>query len=497
MQYLLAFIFPVISYFLQVFPRFFNRYFGVDVWTMLIEADIIRQNKHRIPSKKIANGFILDGYFEYPPIFLLLLSFLNKKMLERYQGFISPFFDALQNLMVFFIALQLTNDIKIALVAQLIYTLTPISALENSSLLARSLGYLMFSISFYSLLFFANSANPNLIFLFIGFIFATLTLLTHKFATQSLLFVCIFFTLIDKTPLYISVFIISVLGAIIISRKYYLKVIKGHIGNISFWVQNYKDRFAHQIYGNLPPNENPDLVGIIYKLLSKLAPITLLISNVWILAGAAIIFLNLPKTEILIKMGVWILFFYFLGIIILMVKRLIPIGEGYRYLEMTPVPTSILSSYLFFHFYNSPLKGQAISVLIFLLVSNAFVILFLQYKAVITDKNRSLTQNMKDIFLFINKLPQNPRVICIPHQITTMVIYNTKADVLVNFDTATLKYMNEFYPILKTDLFTLARKYNLSHLLFRESFAKLKDLKIKNPKIVYKSGDIALISLKK
>lgn len=484
MQSLLSLIFPAISYLLQIYPRFFNKYFGVDVWTRLIETDIIRKNHYRIPKGVIKKGFIFEGYFDYPPIFILLLSLFSKKALEKYQGFIAPFFDALLNISVFFIAIQLTNNLYIALLAQLIYTLTPVVAIENSSLVPRSIGYLLFSLSFYSILFYTSTREHQVMFLILALIFSTLTLLTHRFATQSLLFISIFFALIEKSPIYLYVFALSMVIAIITSRGYYLRVLKVHITNIIFWSKNSNNRFAHQVYGHIPSNKNPDLVGIIYKLLTKLAPITLLISNVWILSALLFFITDAPKIVILEKMAIWAIFFYILAVLVLMIKYLIPIGEGYRYLEMTQLPTAILSSYFFFYFYNSPFKIFAIIVLILFLSGSLLVILIIQYKAVIKDKNRSFTKDMRNACRFVNKLSGTPRIMCLPHQITTMAAYNTKADILVGIDSHSVQYMGDFYPVLKKPISELAKKHNLDYLFLRESFAKLKDLKIRNAKIV-------------
>lgn len=493
MQYIACLIFPVLSYILQVYPRYFNRYFGVDVWTRLIEAQIIRKNHYRIPNKIIRKGFIFQGYFDYPPVFILLLSLFSKKSLEKHQGLIAPFFDAIQNILVFFIAIQLTNNIYIALLAQLIYTLTPVVALENSALVPRSIGYLMFSVAFYFLLIYTSS--PVLWYVAVGFIFSVLTLLTHRFATQSLLFISVFFSILEKNLFYIIVFILSMLIATIISKKYYLRVLRTHITNIIFWSKNSSNRFAHQVYGHIPPAKNPDLVGIIYKLLSKLAPITLLISNVWVLSAFLFYILDIQGSSVLEKMAVWVIFFYILAILVLMIKYLIPIGEGYRYLEMTQVPTSILSAYIFYTFFNSQYRIPSLIILTLLLSFNLGVILLIQYKAIIKDKNRSLTKDMMDTFKFINKLKGTPRIMCLPHQITTMTAYNTKADILVGIDSHSVQYMGDFYPILKKSIPELTKKYDLDYLLLRESFAKLKDLKIKKPKVVFKSGDISLIKL--
>lgn len=493
MHFLVSLIIPFASLLLQSYPRLFNKYFGVDVWTRLIEAEIIRKNHYKIPREPIKKGFIFEGYFDYPPVFILFLSLFSKKSLEKYQGLIAPFFDALENILVFFIAVQLTNNIYIALIAQLIYTLTPVVALENSSLVPRSIGYLLFSVSFYSLLLYSNSYG--LVCLIIGLIFSVLTILTHRFATQSLLFISIFFTILEKNPVYFAVFVISIFVAIIISKKYYLRVLRTHITNIIFWSKNSSNRFAHQVYGHIPPTKNPDLMGVIYKLLSKLAPVTLLISNVWIISAFLLFFLDIQKTIILEKMAIWIIFFYVLSVLVLMIKFLIPIGEGYRYLEMTQVPTAILSSYIFYTFYNSSYRMYALTIFVVFLILNLLVILILQYKVIIKDKNRSLTQDMRNTFKFINKLPGIPRIMCLPHQVTTMTAYNTKADILVGIDSHSVQYMGDFYPVLKKPISYLARKYALDYLFLRESFAKLEDLKLKNAKVVYKSGDTVLVKL--
>jgi hypothetical protein len=493
-QYLLSLIIPIFSYLLQVYPRFFNKYFGVDVWTRLLEVDIIRKNHYRIPNTPIRKGFIFEGYFDYPPVFILFLSLFSKNTLEKHQGLIAPFFDALLNISVFFIAFQLTNNIQIALVAQLIYTLTPVVVIENSSLVPRSIGYLMFSLAFYFLLLYSNLSS-NIMYLLIGLNFSVLTILTHRFATQSLLFISIFFAVIEKSPIYIFSFIASIIIAIIVSKGYYLRVLKTHITNIIFWSKNSSNRFAHQVYGHLPPTKNPDLVGIIYKLLSGLAPITLLISNVWILSAFLLFFPDIPKTLILEKMAIWAIFFYILSILVLMIKFLIPIGEGYRYIEMTQVPTAILASYIFYYFYNSVYKTPSMIVFVFIILLNLAVVLLIQYKAIIKDKNRSFTKDMQNVCRFINKLRGTPRIMCLPHQITTMTAYNTKADVLVGIDSKSVQYMGDFYPVLKKPISELAKRYKLDYLLLRESFAKLKDLKIKSAKVVYRSGDIVLVSL--
>lgn len=496
MHYFLAFIIPFFSFLLQSYPRIFNRYFGVDVWTRLLEVEHVRIAKHRIPGK-LKKGFIVEGNFDYPILFPWLFSFFPKNLLFKLQGFVSPLFDAVQNVLVFFIAFSLTSDIKIALVSQLIYSLVPMIPIENSYLTPRSLGYTIFTLSFYPLLLFHLQEIP--IYLFLSLFFTTALFLTHRFALQSFLFIALFFTFVDKSILYLAVFIFSFILASFITKGHYLRVAKGHLANIYFWVLNYKYRFAHQVYWS-EKQKRIDWVQRIYHLLSSFSPIFLLATNVW--AGSGIIYLylyytnylSIPKNEVFLKFALWIVFFYVIGSIILKIKRLIPIGEGQRYLEMATVPSAILSSVLLFHFYKQ--YGSIILLLfILLMLSNLILILFTQIKGVIKDKNRSLTPDLKQVFDYINKLPQTPRIMCIPHQITTMTVYNTKANVLVNADNPGLLRIMDFYPILKKKVSEIAKEHRIDYLLLKESFAKLSDLKLKKAKIVFKSGDVLLVAL--
>jgi len=497
MYLLLALLIPFASFILQSYPRLINKLFGVDVWTRLLEIEHVKKAGHKIPGK-ITHGFIIDGHFDYPIIFPWIFSFFSKKTLLKIQGFVSPFFDALQNVLVFYITYSLTNRIEAALLAQLIYSLIPMIPIENSYLTPRSLGYFNFTLAFYPTMLFVTYGNPWM--LFVGLFFTTTLFLTHRFALQSLLILSIFFSFVDQTFIYSTVFVVGFITATLLTKGYYLRVAKGHLYNIYFWVVNYTFRFAHQIYG-IRDTKKQDWVGQIYALLSVFSPIFMFGINVWIVSAFVYIYLHIIKAEnfvpdpILYKMSLWILFFYVFGAVVLKVKRLIPIGEGQRYLEMATVPAAVLSSVLYFYLFEQ--FGIIIAVLFALLaIGNLGLIITIQIKGIIKDKNRSLTHELQTMFEYINKLAEKtPRIMCIPHQITTMTVYNTKADVLVNADNPGLMKLSDFFPILQKPITEIAKKYDLDYLLMRESFVKLSDLKLKKPNIIFTSGDIHLIKL--
>ena len=497
---MLIVIIPFLSFALQSWPRFFNKYFGVDVWTRMIEADLVRKNGHKIPVKKISGGFILSGFFNYPPVFPWLLSFFSKKTLLKVQGLIAPIFDVVQNLLVAFITFQITGNWITAILAQIIYASIPLLPLENCSLCPRSLGYLNFTLAFYPLVLY--SIVPNTLYLLTGIFFTILIFFTHKFATQSLLFITLFFTIFEKNSIYILTFLTGLVLAIVISKGYYFRIYQGHIGNILFWVKNYPYRFSHQVRGLLKNKNKTDIVGQIYFLLLKFSPITLIGTNLWMIS--VFYFLSakyfnlefLPINNLLLfKMSLWVVFFYLLATFVLSFKILTPIGEGQRYLEMAVVPSSIIAAIIFSALLRTDLALPAVSLLIIILAVNLLVTFILQWKAIIKDRNRTMTQDMNKVFIFLNRIKPAPRILCIPHQITTMILYNTNTQVLVDIESGTLQKISDVFPILKKSVKEIAKKYKLDLLVLKKDYASIKELQISQKDVIFESDDTQVIKI--
>ncbi len=186
---LLSLVIPALAFIFETYPRILNKKFGVDIWTHLLYLkEYYKQGG--IP-RNISNGFLVPGEYDYPPIFILILSRFPFKLVEKYEFLFSPFFDSLLILFMFFMSFYLTRNSFFALLTQILYTLTPIIILENSSATPRSLGYSLFTVLFISLfLFLQTSQSP---FLLISLICGTLIFLSHRFTTQGFLFFSVFF----------------------------------------------------------------------------------------------------------------------------------------------------------------------------------------------------------------------------------------------------------------------------------------------------------------
>ena len=486
---LISLILPLVAFIFEVYPRFLNRKFGVDIWTHLLYLKEYHKQK-KIPGK-IENGFLVPGEYDYPPVFIFILSKFPLKFVEKYEFIFSPFFDSLLIILIFYISFYLTGNLFLSLVTQIIYILTPIIVLENSSATPRSLGYSLFTILFLSLFLFIQ--NGQVALFLIAVFCGTLIFLSHRFTTQGFLFFSIFFTIFEKSPVYVGTFILSFILAIVLSKGFYLKVLKGHIGNLKFWAKNINYRFSHQIKGTYEEYKTKDFIFRIYNEFLKFPPFVLAITNPWTLPVFYIFFFAKPLVPLLLRMLSWVMLSYVLALLTTWIPKLRFLGEGQRYLELSAFPTAFLASKLLFESLKTESGVLFIGIYVLFGTGSAVTILVIQRKGIIKDKLRTITPSMQIMFSYLKKLKVKPKLLCIPHQITTNTIYHTGCPVFVNADYSNINKISEVYPYLKKPVADIMKKYALNMILLNEDYAKIEDLNLDKYKIVKKFDNFLLI----
>jgi len=489
-EFLLSLIVPIVAFIFEIYPRLLNRKFGVDIWTHLLYLKEF--NKQKGIPKNIENGFLVTGEYDYPPIFILILSKFPLKLVEKYEFIFSPFFDSLLVFLIFFMSFYLTHNILLSLLTQVIYTLTPIIILENSSATPRSLGYSLFTILFLSIFLFVQ--NSQTLFFLLATICGTLIFLSHRFTAQGFLFFSVFFSVMEKNYIYISIFCLSFISAIIASKGFYLKVLKGHIGNLIFWFKNIDYRFAHQIKGSYREYKTQDFVFKLYNQFLKFPPFVLMITNPWTTPPLYMFFFYEPLSPFLTRLLLLVVFSYVLAITTTWIPTLRFLGEGQRYLELSAFPAAFLSSTFLFKYIGTDLGKILIVAYAIVGLASFITTLVIQRKGIIKDRLRTLTPSMESMFSYLKSLKVKPRLLCIPHQITTNTIYHTDCPVFVNANYTTINKISEVYPYLRKPIRKIMEKYDLDMILLNEEYAQPEDLKIRY-KIVKKIENFLLIKL--
>lgn len=489
MIFLFSIPLAIIAFILESYPRFINREYGVDIWTHLLYLK--EYHKQNGVPKRIENGFLVAGEYDYPPAFIWILSKFPYKLVEKYEFLFSPFFDFIHLIIIFSVVYILTSNIYIAVITQALYILTPIIIIENSSATPRSLGYTLFTVLMMSIIFFYQ--EPRLIFLIPAIISGSIIFLTHRFTTQGFLFFAIIFGLIEKSLIFPLIFAVSFLIAVLVSKGFYLKVLQGHIGNLKFWKKNIDFRFAHQVKGNINTLENRDFIFRIYNRFLQFPPFVLEITSPWVLFVLYIFALEFPTNSIFVLMTVWVVVSYVLALATIWVPSTRFLGEGQRYLELSAFPAALLASNFLFSKMNSP-HGLPLAIFYSIIGVLALVtIIVIQRKAIINEKLRSLTPSMKKMFAYLRSLKYKPKLLCIPHQITTSTIYHTGCPVFVNASYATIDKISDVYPYIKKPVRVIMKEHGLDMILLNQEYAAINDLKLERYKIVKKIDNFFLI----
>jgi hypothetical protein len=493
----------LLGYLIQVRPRFYNRYFGVDTWRNLSIADYIRRHK-RLPDE--LPKYMLKGPFDYPPLLNILLALFPKRFVEDYQGFISPLFDFLNNIVVFAVTYLLTNDLSVAVFAQLAYALTPITAIENSSLNARSLGGLLFSLSFLSGIFYSINHKP--LMLILAIVATTALLFSQKMAAQTLFLLSFGFSVLEKNFIYLIIVGLSAILAVLISGGFYLRILRGQFSVLKYFRLIIKDRYSHQVRGALPTLKNRDFIELIkatirqYPLFALIGSCPLIalgfFISIWMLLYPANSLLaHYPGLSLICrKFALWLVLLYSYGIITAWLKPFQFLGEGMKYIVYAALPSSFIVSVtatgLLINSNNPNLLLFVIAILLFSLLQ----INLLQNQGVIKDTTRTITASLRQVMDFLEKQPGEVRLATIPFSLSDSIAYFTKSNILSS-DSAYVLAHNpdylDYYPVLRKPLEGMLNKHGINYFLVDKNYVNLNELNLSRIDTVLEAGNLCLL----
>ena len=249
--YLILILFILISFLLRSYLIIKYKWVGKDTFFHLLIGELIRKNK-KIPKKH--DFFYYPDNYDYPPLFHIFLSKFKREDHYKLQ-YLAPIIDIIAALVLFYFNLIYFN-MTVAIFSMILYLVTPFNYENSFNLSPRSFANTFLIISIYS--YFSYYYQHSILALFICLVFMSFTLLTHRLNAQSLIFVMISLSLglYDLTPILLIIF--SIVVNIIITRKFYYKVLLGHIALVkNFFGRALKPLSIKNILKLLP---NPVIV---------------------------------------------------------------------------------------------------------------------------------------------------------------------------------------------------------------------------------------------
>jgi len=478
---------------LQVWPRLINRYFGIDTWRFTLLAQYIRDNK-KLP-ESLPHKYIVPGSVDNPPLLPWLCSLLPKDWLDRNQGLVSPAFDILTSLTVYFMGVAASGQATGGHFAQLVYLLTPVVPLEASNLSLRTLGGLIFTWSM--LMVQSYVLHPAWWTLLIGVAGVVLLSMTHRMAMQVFFFTLFWMSMVTGDVHHLLVFALGLLAAVFCTKGLYLRYLRGHMLMISFWMYNIHNRLAHQVRGNpTATRKHTDFVRRIEYLIWKIPVAPFLAVNPWILYSFCAVFSVLPlggvdpwmKTFIL-----WSVTLFFLGILFnLPLLRFL--GEGQRYLEFGTSAAAAVAGAMILKFQHNPeVWGIVRAAPCLIGLGCLALVLFFQIKLVVKNPDKSITPALRALIEHLNSRPRPVRLACLPHGLADAVTYFlTNGQVLLSDNSVGVWELVDWFPLITKPLTEIAEKYQLNAFLVSTNFVKPEELDLPGYEITFRQGNLIL-----
>jgi len=488
---ILGILLSAAAFYIRVKPRLSQKNFGIDSWYFLLCADELRKRR-KLPLNM--PYFMLDIEEQwYPPVLSIMLSLFPQRLLEKYHWAISALIDTIQMIILYLATYLLTKNLLVASIAALLYATAPLLVTQNATLNSRPLGALILAMTMLSLYGYLMSAS----YAYLGFavLLGALLLLTHKLASQQLLFLTIGLSIFYSNPVFLYAFGGAMLGAIILSGGFYLKILKGHIQILEFWKRNLPFRCAHQVYDS-PVYKNEGKAdlrkgcgrvsdGKFWSYLAKSQFIYLLIA---ILSYAVINRQNLnPSLVFFLR---WFFLTYLCVVIIEYFPPLRFLGESYRYSVYGIFPAALLFSHLIL----------AEGMLIY--ISSAVLVVFLTMSLLLVGKIHSsnkenviavVDDDLRNIIDFVKGLPKD-NVMCLPFSHCEHIAYFARKRTLWGAHGYGYDKLQQFFPVLLEPIEYFIDRYRISYSLINTEYVPLGDLRLSvNYKTLMKKGRYCLL----
>lgn len=309
-------------------------------------------------------------------------------------------------------------------------------------------------------------------------------------------------SLFERNPFYLLFFIAVFLSVFFLGGRSYRIILEDHLAVLSYFIKYIDLRFAHQFRGVLKEKENKDFINKLYSLSFKNPFVYLLGNNPWLGIFLAISVLNYSKltnfviafeSKGLLKMNIWIFALLVWAFLTLSVKKIRFLGEGNRYIEYAVLPLSIvLGGYLSLFWSNFGFM--------FILTFPAFsisllaTIIYIQQKAIVNDKARTLSPDLWKVINYLNSFKKEKlRMAFFPNTLGDPIMYFIKAKALLTDGGKGMHELKDLIPVVSKPMSEIIKKYNVNYILIEESYVNINELKLKSYKDIIKFGSYSLI----
>jgi hypothetical protein len=331
MIFIAAFLSFVFSFGVLYITRIYltgNKLSTGDTFFHLLISESIREHQWKYPSS-LYNVILSEGdktynYLAYPPLFHYIIALFPIRFHPKVARILNLVILSLEISLAASLVYGITSNLAISIFSSFFvaFNLSVFELVVHFT--PRPLGMLFYSFVVYI----AILCPQNLLSILVLTVLVMLISLTHKFATQAVIFGLLPYAFIFNRPYFLLSFVFGFLLSILVSRGFYIKILKEHINWLYFY--SLHPRKAH-------------IIGKLRAIFSK---------NFWylvFLASMILLFMfnneEFLYTDLIAKLTFWA----FVNIVIALlvsIRALSFLGEEYRYVEYSVFPVGIASSLL-------------------------------------------------------------------------------------------------------------------------------------------------------
>lgn len=488
----------IISLLARFAPLWKSRHRGCDAYYYLLCTEEYR--KHRKLPIVLPDYYLLDIREQwYPPGFAVFLSWLPEKWLRKHYWLITPLTDTLIALSLYGVLIGTTQRWDVAVVGTLAYSLAWPVLTDCSNLNSRPLGNLLLVGLMLALAQYFESGSW--IWIGVSGVAGYLILVTHKMTSQLLYVMLPGMALVSWDWGPVAILGVALLIAGTVSVRMLQRVFKGQADILKFWDRNWRNLGAHQVlsspvYGDEAREDlgrvfQPGVRGLwlnIQHLGADPFVLPALMVGVWSVASV-----GLTRTET--TMVWWAVLTYALAALTMLVPQFRFYGEGYKYLRLATFPVGYLAgSGLWKTIAASPLGRDQAGILLFQAASITIALLVAVFVILTRQKanstlNPSVEGDLGNVLEYL-KREDVTVVLTVPTHIMDAVVWHCRKKVVWGTHSAGFENVEPMFPVLRAKLGWFVQKYQVSHLVIQESYAKAEKLGLKEP--VFRAGEYSV-----
>ncbi len=450
---------------IRVRPFLQNPGLGVDTWYWFLCAEDVRKRR-RLPP--VLRYFMLEIEEQwYPPLYAGLLAFVPIRLLERYGGILSQTIDLLSGMLIFVGVLLGSDSVAVAFLSGLSYIIAFFPLSYNTQLQPRGLGNLLLTCGVMGVWFYSEN---HLLGFWMGVLALSLILLfLHKMTVQMWIVYLLGFGLWKMDWSILLLIPTSVLLAIVVSRGFYLKMIKAHWDIVSYWHKNIQYLGSHQFYESPIYRKEGFVSTAVHK--KGLTPgigklLNIFNYNVFILVIPILIYHGLihGQTRLETFLWLWLGLTYFWALLTTFASYFKALGAGVYYVYQSFFPLFLLTA---LSVRQMPIHLQWWFFILWgvgLFLSGS---LWEKYCASITiQKNSSAQGDLRAALDYLKALPKDG-VFCIPFTLPDVTAYRTRKRVFWGGHSYGFNaHLQPYFPVMKENVLEILKKKSLSYILF-------------------------------